>query len=69
MITNTSATNINHINLVLSLPNSLEDNARLLDVNAQFSLDVLSGRIEVKYLALYLVDEKANSQQRTWTSH
>ncbi|KAF9226985.1 hypothetical protein BS17DRAFT_518438 [Gyrodon lividus] len=52
--------------LSLSMANSFDDKASLIDLNAELSVEILGGLISVKGSASYLNDSKANTQSRAW---
>ncbi|KAI5982047.1 hypothetical protein EDD15DRAFT_224132 [Pisolithus albus] len=62
-----SVTPLNHSDLTLSLSNSLEKKTTLLDIQANLSLEVLSGLVKVEGSASYLNNAKNNTQARSWT--
>ncbi|KAI5983107.1 hypothetical protein EDD15DRAFT_1917461 [Pisolithus albus] len=61
-----AVTNIKQTDLTLSLSNSLEKKANLLDIQANLSLGILSDLVKVEGSASYLNDAKSNSQARSW---
>ena len=56
-------TNIRHTELTVSLSTTLQQKATVIDINAQLSLDVLGGLVEVSGSASYLNDEKSNTNE------
>ncbi|KAI5981477.1 hypothetical protein EDD15DRAFT_367839 [Pisolithus albus] len=58
-----AVTNIKQTDLTLSLSNSLEKKANLLDIQANLSLEILSDLVKVEGSASYL---KSNSQAWSW---
>ena len=56
-------TDIRNTDLSVSLSTTHEEKASLLDINANLSLDVLSGLVKVSGSASYLRDEKSNTHE------
>ncbi|KAI6032305.1 hypothetical protein PISMIDRAFT_688545 [Pisolithus microcarpus 441] len=62
-----SVTRIYNSDLTLELSNSLEKKTRLLDIQGNLSLEILSGLVKVEGSASYLNNAKNNTQARSWT--
>ncbi|KAI6146289.1 hypothetical protein BKA82DRAFT_1000461 [Pisolithus tinctorius] len=64
--TEVAVMNTKQTDLTLSLSNSLDKKASLLDIQASFPLDARGGIVKVEGSTSYLSDAKRNSQARPW---